>query len=155
MPETKEYPISFDRLNDASTVLAVHRLSCKSCMCGEHCAEKLVLLKEQDSALNEIKNYIGPSREWLKQMADAEDACGGSVSVGGMAVDLGQPVNDEFKRQGKLYDDAIEALERDYRLHLRYVVESVLPRDKAYWRTFASGILHSLNKLKESQEKPQ
>lgn len=29
-----------------------------------------------------------PSREWLKQAADAEDAAGGQISVGGMAADL-------------------------------------------------------------------
>lgn len=30
-----------------------------------------------------------PSQEWLKKMADGEDAAGGSVPVGGMADDLG------------------------------------------------------------------
>lgn len=33
----------------------------------------------------------GPSREWLKKMADAEDRCG-STSVGGLAVECGQPI---------------------------------------------------------------
>lgn len=31
----------------------------------------------------------GPSREWLLKAAEAEDACGGMVSVGGLAVDAG------------------------------------------------------------------
>lgn len=38
------------------------------------------------------KKGKGPSREYLEKMADAEDACGGSISVGGMAADLGQPL---------------------------------------------------------------
>ena len=35
-----------------------------------------------------LDNEMGPSREWLLKMADGEDACR-SISVGGMAVDLG------------------------------------------------------------------
>lgn len=33
----------------------------------------------------------GPNRKWLERMADAEDEAG-SVSVGGMAADLGMPL---------------------------------------------------------------
>jgi hypothetical protein len=34
-----------------------------------------------------------PSKEWLEKMADAEDGC--SVSVGGLACDLGLPVSPD------------------------------------------------------------
>jgi transcriptional regulator with XRE-family HTH domain len=37
--------------------------------------------------MTDMKKYSGPSREWLIQMADFEDACQ-SVSVGGLAGDL-------------------------------------------------------------------
>lgn len=36
----------------------------------------------------------GPSREWLEKMANAEDKCG-STSVGGLAVECGQPVGND------------------------------------------------------------
>lgn len=45
----------------------------------------------------------GPSREYLQRMADAEDAAG-STSVGGMAVDMGQPVvagAEKFRTQAE------------------------------------------------------
>lgn len=37
--------------------------------------------------MSDIKSYAGPSREWLRQIADVEDACP-SVSVGGLASDF-------------------------------------------------------------------
>jgi hypothetical protein len=47
----------------------------------------------EDIRLRRERRASRPSREWLRKMADAEDAAG-SVSVGGMAVDCGQPVRN-------------------------------------------------------------
>jgi transcriptional regulator with XRE-family HTH domain len=38
--------------------------------------------------MNEHKTHLGPSKEWLLEMAELEDASS-SVSVGGLAFDLG------------------------------------------------------------------
>lgn len=46
---------------------------------------------ERKQWLDVFTLWESPSREYLQRMGDAEDAAG-SVSVGGMAVDLGQPV---------------------------------------------------------------
>lgn len=40
----------------------------------------------------------GPSREWSEKAAEAEDAAGGIVSVGGLAADLGM-IGDEGRRR--------------------------------------------------------
>lgn len=42
-----------------------------------------------------IERSDAPSRAWLRKMADGEDAAGGSVSVGGMACDLGEKMPPE------------------------------------------------------------
>jgi hypothetical protein len=54
----------------------------------------------EDIRLKRERRASRPSREWLRKMADAEDAAG-SVSVGGMAVDCGQPVRKQLAEDAK------------------------------------------------------
>lgn len=54
------------------------------------------------------EGHAGPSREWLARMADAEDAVGGTVSVGGMdAVDV-PPVAAERGKPSRVLEGPIK-----------------------------------------------
>ncbi len=62
----------------------------------------------------------GPGRQWLERMADLEDSCR-SVSVGGMAADLGllaqtQQANQELEAKllEGLHSSASEMIDADW-----------------------------------------
>lgn len=76
--------------------------------------------------------HTGPRPEWLLKMADSEDSCR-SISVGGMAADLGMlpPISDESHRVfGRLIEFArrakglsLEQLARQADVDLAEIVE--------------------------------